>query len=89
MKSKVGQSQLHMNTKGSTQPTVTIEDIRKIWIPYFNDRKERNKCVEILSTLENDIKTSQKILQKYKQIREGMMEDLLNGKVRLNYEECK
>ena len=86
MKSKVGQNQLHINTKGSTQPTVTLEDIRKIWIPYFNDKQDRNKCVELLSELEDDIAISKKILIKYKQIKEGMMEDLLTGKVRLNYE---
>ena len=86
MKSKVGQNQLQMNTKGSTQPTVTIEDIRKIWIPYYKSQEFRDKAVKMLEKIEEDLKISQMKLVKYKKIKEGMMEDLLTGKVRLNYE---
>ena len=50
------------------------------------DIREQNSIANKLYVMEKEINTLKNKLQKYKQIKEGMMEDLLTGKVRLNYE---
>lgn len=48
--------------------------------------EEQREIANILANMENEIDELKKKLEKYKKIKEGMMEDLLTGKVRLNYE---
>lgn len=48
--------------------------------------EEQRKIANIITNMENEIKELAKKLEKYKKIKEAMMEDLLTGKVRLKYE---
>ena len=50
------------------------------------DVREQKDIANKLNTMEEEINVLKKKLHKYKKIKEGMMEDLLTGKVRLNYE---
>ena len=60
-----------------------IENI-PIFIP--SEKKEQDDIVNMLQNIDNDLNILRKKLKKYELIKEGMMEDLLTGKVRLNYE---
>lgn len=57
-----------------------ISDIR-VTIP--TDDNEIEAIVEVLSNMDNEIKWLEKKLNKYKNLKQGMMEELLTGKVRL------
>ena len=57
-----------------------ISDIR-VTIP--TDDYEIEAIVEVLSNMDNEIKWLEKKLNKYKNLKQGMMEELLTGKVRL------
>lgn len=48
--------------------------------------QEQREIADILSNMDNEIDEIKKKLEKYKKIKEGMMEDLLTGKVRLEHE---
>ena len=55
-----------------------------IYIPI--EKNEQDELVSILQNIDNELNMFRNKLEKYKKIKEGMMEDLLMGKVRLNYE---
>lgn len=48
--------------------------------------QEQKRLAKIILTMEHELKLLKQKWKKYKKIKEGMIEDLLTGKVRLNYE---
>ena len=80
--SESGQQQIRNVTKGGAQATVTIEDIREFTIPYPN-LKERTMIAQTLSDMDSEIEQQEKKLAKYQQIKQGMMQELLTGRIRL------
>ena len=50
------------------------------------DVREQKDIASKLYTMEKELNMLKNKVVKYKKIKEGMMEDLLTGKVRLNYE---
>lgn len=77
-----GQEQIQFVTKGGAQATVTIADIRNFLIP-TPEKEERKMIVSVLSDIDNEIKALEKKLEKYIGLKQGMMEQLLTGKIRL------
>ena len=59
-----------------------IEAIREFTIPYPN-LKERTLIAQTLSDMDNEIEQLEKKLAKYQQIKQGMMQELLTGRIRL------
>jgi type I restriction enzyme S subunit len=49
------------------------------------DYKEQTRIATILSDMDNEIETLEKKLAKYKQIKQGLMQNLLTGKIRLDH----
>ena len=86
MNSPDGQKQIQYVTKGGAQATVTIADIRNISIP-TPTKVERMAIISILSDMDKEIKTLEQKLAKTRQIKQGMMQQLLTGKIRLVTEE--
>ena len=83
--SESGQQQIRNVTKGGAQATVTIEDIREFTMPYPN-LKERTMIAQTLSDMDSEIEQLEKKLAKYQQIKQGMMQELLTGRIRItNY----
>ena len=82
MSSPEGQAQINYVTKGGAQATVTIADIRNFVIP-TPEKEEREAIVAILSDLDNDIQKIEGKLTKARQIKLGMMQQLLTGKIRV------
>lgn len=82
MSSPDGQSQIQYVTKGGAQATVTIADIRNFKIP-TPEKGERDAISGILENMDHEIEALEQKLEKYRQIKQGMMQQLLTGKIRL------
>lgn len=63
---------------------ISIYSKFEIFIP--NTLEEQKKISSILINADNEIEALKEKLSKYQKIKDGMMEDLLTGKVRLSYE---
>jgi type I restriction enzyme S subunit len=61
---------------GSAQPQVVISDLKDIFI-LNPPLPEQRKIAEILETVDNAIEKTEKIIEKYKRIKQGLMQDLL------------
>lgn len=82
MSSPDGQSQIQYVTKGGAQATVTIADIRNFKIP-TPEKGERDAISGILENMDHEIEVLEEKLAKYRQVKQGMMQQLLTGKIRL------
>lgn len=80
--SERGQEQIFKHEKVGAQHNLTIEDVRnlKIQIPSV---KERESIINILKCMDDEIEALEAEREKMIQIREGVMDDLLTGRVRL------
>jgi len=73
---------------GSSQKFVSLGMLRTLPILIPKDKKEQEKIAKILSTLDTVIESTQKLIDKEKNIKKGLMTDLLqngidkNGKIR-------
>lgn len=73
---------------GSAQPFIKPSDIKKCWIAYPIEILEQQKIAEILSTIDELIDQTAKVIAKLKRIKSGLMNDLLTkgidneGKIR-------
>jgi len=69
---------------GSSQQALTIEKLKKmrVFLPSFYEQY----CISmILSNIDGTINRERNYKQKIKRIKQGLMEDLLTGKVRVNH----
>ena len=82
MSSSEGQAQIQYVTKGGAQATVTIADIRNFSIP-TPSKEERVAITALLSDMDSEIETLEQKLAKTRQIKQGMMQQLLTGRIRL------
>lgn len=79
---KEGQEQIFSNEKVGAQHNLTVADVRKLEIK-LPEKPEREAIINILLDMDNEIRLLEEKLQKYVKIKQGMMEELLTGKVRL------
>lgn len=77
-----GQAQIQYVTKGGAQATVTIADIRNFKIP-TPEKNERDAISSVLENMDREIEVLEEKLAKYRQVKQGMMQQLLTGKIRL------
>lgn len=82
LQSSEGQKKIVINEKTGAQSNITVEDIRKITIP-IPSIEEQEAIIAILSDMDEEIFKLEEKLEKYKKIKQGMMEQLLTGKIRL------
>ena len=68
---------------GGAQPHVHPKDLAPFVIPYTFDIHEQHAIADTLTALDDEIALLQAERDKYQQIRSGMMDDLLTGKIRL------
>ncbi|WP_250631267.1 restriction endonuclease subunit S [Rhodoflexus caldus] len=68
---------------GSGQPQIIRKPLIdfKIWVP--KSKIEQTRIAQILSDMDNEIQALEKQLEKYKMMKQGMMQVLLTGKIRL------
>lgn len=82
LKSNDGQNKLFKNVKAGSHQNLILDDIRKVEI-CFPSRQEQILRTGILSDMDSEIIEIECKLEKYKQIKSGMMQNLLTGKIRL------
>jgi type I restriction enzyme, S subunit len=70
-------------TGGVTRDKVTLQDFRKLLVALPN-RKEQKLIMNILDTHDTRIRKEEAYLNKLKLQKQGLMHDLLTGKVRVN-----
>ncbi|MDD3129822.1 MAG: restriction endonuclease subunit S [Candidatus Izemoplasmatales bacterium] len=78
-----GQKQIFKNEKVGAQHNLTVEDVRKFRILIPN-KEERDSIVAVIKSMDEEIISLEKKLDKMKQISEGAMNELLTGQVRLS-----
>ena len=79
---KEGQEQIFSNEKVGAQHNLTVADVRKLEIK-LPEKPEREAIINVLLDMDNEIRLLEEKLQKYVKMKQGMMEELLTGKVRL------
>ena len=67
----------------SAIPHISPKDIKNYNIPIPFDKAEQTRIARILSDMDAEIEALEKKLEKYKRIKQGMMQALLTGKIRL------
>lgn len=73
---------------GSGLPNIQLKAIKKFEFVYPTSKAEQRKIAEILSTLDKAIEQTEALIAKYKNIKKGLMHDLLsygidkNGNIR-------
>ena len=84
--SEEGKKAIKFETNSTTQPALSMGNIRKINIPkpMIN---EQVKIVSILEQQDNLIESEQTNLAKLQNMKQGLMADLLTGKVRVELKE--
>ncbi len=82
LQSSKGQNEIFMNEKAGAQHNITVEAIRNFRIP-MPSISEQTAIVNILSDCDSEIAALEEKRDKYKEIKQGMMQQLLTGKIRL------
>jgi type I restriction enzyme S subunit len=67
---------------GATINQITNKSLNSFKIP-FPKLEEQTRIAKILSDMDAEIETLEKKLEKYKMLKQGMMQDLLTGRIRL------
>lgn len=81
--SSLGQEQIFANEKVGAQHNLTVEDVRNLIIK-LPKSEEREAIVATIKSMDEEIKALEIEREKMIQIREGAMDDLLTGRVRLS-----
>jgi type I restriction enzyme S subunit len=68
---------------GGTIKTITKEELSAFIFHFPKSLKTQQEIAEILSSMDLEIESLENRLQKARQLKQGMMQDLLTGKVRL------
>jgi type I restriction enzyme S subunit len=68
---------------GGTRAKLNQAALLKIKVFSPSDIEEQKAIAQILSDMDSEIEALNKKLEKYKKIKQGMMEELLTGRVRL------
>ena len=67
---------------GSSVQNLNKEKIAKLLAPFF-DKKEQTAIANVLSSMDKEIETLNTKLEKYRNLKTAMMQQLLTGKIRL------
>ena len=78
----MGYGQEKESTTAGAQHNLTVADVRKFEIK-LPEKPEREAIINVLLDMDNEIRLLEEKLQKYVKMKQGMMEELLTGKVRL------
>ena len=65
------------------QPNISGKQIENLELPILNKKTEQTRIAQILSDMDTEIEALENKLDKYKMIKQGMMQNLLTGRIRL------
>lgn len=80
---KLKQIKIYKLQTGGAQPHIHPKDLNPIIIFYPDNIKKQNEIAMILLDMDKEIEGLEGKLEKYRMIKEGMMKDLLTGRIRL------
>lgn len=86
--------QIDKNTQGSTRARTSISKLKEISFIIPSDINEQKRIASILSTCDTVIQKTQSTIEKYKAIKQGMMQDLFtrgltkDGKLRPSFKDA-
>ena len=83
LQSTAGQKQIFECQKSGAQHNLTVEDARKLVVKLPSTLEEQTAIASILSDMDNEIEALEQKLAKTRQLKQGMMQQLLTGKIRL------
>ena len=84
--SHIGQRQIYRLNAGSNREGLNYEQLRAFVIPWPM-RLERQTAAKILHEYDNRLAKEQATLAKFRNVRDGLMDDLLTGRVRVKVPE--
>ena len=84
MNTEMFQRQFALQSNGSTRQSVGIQDLRVTEVSISPNGEEQKEIGAYFRNLDNLITLHQRKLDKAKKIKQGMMQQLLTGKIRLN-----
>ena len=76
-------SQVAKRLVGSNYPAINNDDLKNIKIPLPSNFNEQKQIASILSKVDEQITDNKKELNHLKELKKGLMQDLLTGKVRV------
>ena len=82
-RSEQGRSIMSTLAQGSTRYNLSKDSFRKTSINIPSTIQEQSAIVNILTTMDNEIESLEEERDKYIQLKEGMMQKLLTGQIRL------
>jgi type I restriction enzyme S subunit len=83
LKSYFFKDQIDLLITGGAQPNFGPAHLRKIYIKLPKTKEEQNAIATILANIDLEIFGLEEKLEKYKMLKQGMMQSLLTGKIRL------
>ena len=83
LRSSYAQRQFDLAVKGTTFSEITLENLRDIKVALPSHREEQDKIAEILDSHDTRIRAEEVYRDKLKLQKQGLMHDLLTGKVRV------
>lgn len=75
--------ELQIGTGATTVKHLSHFDVEELELTFPEEIKEQQAIAQVLSDMDNDIEQLEKKLSKYQQIKQGMMQELLTGWIRL------
>ena len=77
------QGYIESKLDGGIQKFISLGVLRDLDVPLPPTNEEQTRIATILSDMDSEIETLEKKLAKYKQLKQGLMQELLTGKTRL------
>ena len=81
--SEINKDRIEELTKGITIIHLHISDLKNVIIDIPPTKAEQTAIAKVLTTMDDEIEALEKERDKYKCIKQGMMQQLLTGKIRL------
>jgi type I restriction enzyme S subunit len=76
-------NQIENSSAGTTVGTYTISGAKKTVIPLPSTLKEQEYIADVLWSMDTEITALRKKLMKFRKLKQGLMQNLLTGKIRL------
>lgn len=76
-------TKIFKESKPGTQIYINTNDVLDLLVYYPKSIKEQNRIANLLSDMDSEIENLEKKLNKVKQLKQGIIEQLLTGKIRL------
>jgi len=84
IRTNIVQSLIDARTKGSTFSEITLGTLRKVPIPYPESLEEQKRIAERLDVISEKLDDERSYLRGLRELKRGLMQDLLTGKIRVN-----